>query len=192
MDDGSSYCDAQAKAQSAMSAYVPLAAKIFGSPRICEPLKMSFLWSLVLSRLLFNAHVVGPTAKYMKVLNVVYMRVLRRICNECRYGEKTIRDIEVRKKLLAPSMDCLLMRGRLRYLSRIVKGSPKALLCLLFSTPGNKKLPWTLRIVEDMRTLRHRVSICSRLPDPADDSKLWVDFIKQYHERWSLAVSTLL
>ena len=98
MDDGSSYCDAQAKAQSAMSAYVPLAAKIFGSPRICEPLKMSFLWSLVLSRLLFNAHVVVPTAKYMKVLNVVYMRVLRRICNECRYGEKKIRDVEVRKK----------------------------------------------------------------------------------------------
>ena len=120
MDDGSIYCDAQAKVQSAMSAYVPLAVNIFRSPRICELPKMSFLRSLVLSRLLFNAHVVVPTAKYIKVLNAVYMRVLRRTCNECRYGEKKIWDIEVRKKLLAPSMDCLLMRGRLRYLARIV------------------------------------------------------------------------
>ena len=42
----------------------------------------------------------------------VYMRVLRRISDDCSLGEKTSRDIDVRKKLRAPSIDSLLMRGR--------------------------------------------------------------------------------
>eukprot|EP00973_Karenia_brevis_P055081 7657822-Karenia_brevis.AAC.1 len=85
-----------------MSAYVPLATRIFGSPKIDNAMKLSFLSSLVVSRLLLNAHVVVPTARFLKILNSVYMRVLRRISNNCKSGEKTIRDIDVRKMLHAP------------------------------------------------------------------------------------------
>ena len=149
------------------------------------------MWGLVLSRLLFNAHVVVPTAKYSKTLNSVYMRVLRRISDDCSFGEKTIRDIDVRKKLQAPSIDCLLMRGRLRYLARIVKATPRALLALLFAAPKGKQMPWYSPIIEDIRTLKCRVGLCGPLPDPKVESRKWVDFMIQNPEKWSPAVSAL-
>ena len=127
---------------------MPLATKIFGSAHVCHRLKLSFMWSLILSRLLFNAHVVVPTAKYSKMLNTVYMRVLRRISDDCSFGDKTVRDIDVRRKLQAPSIDCLLMRGRLRYLARIVKATPHALMALLFATPKGKQMPWCSLIID--------------------------------------------
>eukprot|EP00973_Karenia_brevis_P002289 307810-Karenia_brevis.AAC.1 len=177
--------------KSALAAYMPLAIKIFGSPHVCDWLKQSSLWSLILSRLLSNSHIVAPTARYTKLLNTVYMRVLRRMCNHCRYGTKTIKDIDVRRKLSAPSIDCLLMRGRLRYLARIVRLRPQALMSLLFSKPGNKRLAWSKLIVEDMRTLATRVSICSHLQHPSLNSKCWVDFMIHQPEKWSLAIATL-
>eukprot|EP00973_Karenia_brevis_P031278 4317486-Karenia_brevis.AAC.1 len=102
----------------------------------------------------------------MKILNGVYMRALRRICNECRYG-KSRHDIDIRKLLKAPSIDCLLMRSRLRYLARLVKTKPLALLSILRSKPRGKQLSWAKLVVDDMRTSRARVSLCSYLPEPA-------------------------
>ena len=77
--DGNVVPDARAKAASAMAAYGPLAMMICGSPRIGADLKFSFLWALVLTRLLFNIHIVVPNPKCLAIINGVYMRGLRRI-----------------------------------------------------------------------------------------------------------------
>ena len=118
------------------------------------------------------------------------MRVLRRIANACRY-EKTIPDYEVRKRLRAPSIDCLLMRSRLRYLARLFSSSPKSLLGLLASRPRGQMLTWSKLILSDLMVLRQRVSLCSRLPDPEEDASAWVEFIRRGPVAWSLAVKTL-
>ena len=164
--------------------------KVFGSPAVGTTLKLQFMWSLVLSRLLFNVHTTVPTPKYIKQLNNVYMHVLRRIADKCRF-ERTVRDIEVRQILCMPSIDCIIMISRLRYLSRLVQSRPPALLALLSSRPRSTSLAWVQLAVRDMQTLRARVSLCSSLPDPADGPQQWTSFILEDPVRCSLAVNTL-
>eukprot|EP00973_Karenia_brevis_P033211 4582777-Karenia_brevis.AAC.1 len=73
--DGSDVADAKHKACSAMSAYAPLASRIFSSQWIYPNLKMLFKDSLVLSRLLLNAHIRVPSAKFIRILSNAHMRV---------------------------------------------------------------------------------------------------------------------
>ena len=159
--------DANAKARSAMSAYSPVAIRVFGSHRISQDLKVALFWSLILSKLLFNIHVVVVGPRYLRALNAVYMRALRRIGGHCNYGDSTISDINVRRKLQMPSLDCLMVRARLRYLGRLLRTMPPALLALLACRFGGKRLPWTEQLVQDLRIAHQQVALCSRLPDPS-------------------------
>eukprot|EP00972_Heterocapsa_arctica_P107430 15824670-Heterocapsa_arctica.AAC.1 len=54
--DNSSMAYARARAQSALTAYAPLAFRLFGCERLSISFRMSFVRSLILSRLTFNAH----------------------------------------------------------------------------------------------------------------------------------------
>ena len=96
--------DARHKADVAMAAYAPIAVKVFGSSAIGLWLKLIFLHSLVSSKLLFNAHVVVPDVRYLKVLNRVYMRALRRISGHLNLGD-SISDADVRKSVQQPSIE---------------------------------------------------------------------------------------
>jgi hypothetical protein len=96
---GSLALDANHKAQAAMTSYAPIAYKVFGSPKFENRLKFRFLQSLILSRLLFNAHIIVPTVAYIRTLNGSYMRVLRRISGYMRYGEPTDADFSIRQNL---------------------------------------------------------------------------------------------
>jgi len=49
------------RARAAIEAIAPLALRVFGTAAIELGLKLSFLWSLVQSRLVFNQHVVVPS-----------------------------------------------------------------------------------------------------------------------------------
>ena len=66
------------------------ARKVFGAPRVSLVLKLIFFASLVLSKLTYNAHVVVPSPRYVKMLNAVFMRVLRMIAGHCRYQHSEI------------------------------------------------------------------------------------------------------
>eukprot|EP00973_Karenia_brevis_P003043 417013-Karenia_brevis.AAC.1 len=68
-------------------------------------------------------------------------------------------------------------RCRLRYLARVARQKPRALLSLLGSNPKKCKLPWTKLITEDLIILRCKVSLCSHLPDPDEDPQSWISFI---------------
>ena len=104
----------KARASSAMASYVPLAMTIFVSSEIGLALKFTFQNSLIMSKLAFNAHVRCPEPEALKLLNSVYMRSLRRIASEVYMdGSKKKTDLEVRRILGRPSLDCLIQRSRL-------------------------------------------------------------------------------
>lgn len=174
--DGNVQPDAVAKTTSAMSAYVPIALKVFGSPAISIALKFVFMASLVMSRLLFNVHIIVPTPRYIKTINSVYMRILRRIGNSMRF-QRCEKDIEVRRRLKAPSIECVLARARLRYVRRVLSHRPKTLMALLNTRVKGNVLPWVGLVIDDMRALRHTVSLCNVLPDPACSHDDWASFI---------------
>lgn len=186
--DGFLTADAIINVKSALSAYVPLAVRILGCPKVTLVLTSMFLWSLVLSRLLFNARVVVPSARYLRTLNAVYMRVLRRIAGHCSFGEKTISDIEVRRQLQMPSLDCFLVRARLRYLARLLRMRPASLLSFLTSRPCGVTMPWTDLVIEALRVAWRQSTLCSQLPDPLSGSIAWTDFILQDRCRWSCVI----
>ena len=107
--------DARHKERMAMSAYSPIAYRVFGSDSIDNALKCHSKGSLVDSCLFYTSHVIVPTPAYIRVLNGVHMRVLRRIAAEVRFDSGTASDRAVRERLCAPSVDCLLIRRRLSY-----------------------------------------------------------------------------
>ena len=61
-DDGNLVIDVSCNVRSAMSAFIPIALKVFGSKRISAEVCFSFFWSLVVTRLLF----ICGTLRYLK------------------------------------------------------------------------------------------------------------------------------
>ena len=188
--DGSLAAAAQHLRASAAKAYGPLACKIFGSSVVAPGLKLWFMSSLILSRLLYNTHVLVPSRRFMVVLNGVYMRVLRRVDGSPRFGSVDP-DLVVRERLKQPSIDCLLMRGRLRFFARLVRSEPVALMALLGTRPRGAPLPWVALLLDDLRRLRSLVATCSRLGDPEVETAAWRAFVLEAPAAWNAAVATL-
>ena len=70
------------KLSQAMLAYTPICTKIFGCSTTRLAMKITFLFALVLSRLLFNVHTRVPSVRYLAQLNSTYMRVVCAGANE--------------------------------------------------------------------------------------------------------------
>ena len=149
--------EAVTRARSATAAYVPIAMKVFGSSGLDVALKLVFLCSLVMSRLPFNLHIIVPTPRFIKTINFVYMRVLRRIAGCIRF-KRCESDLEVRRRLKVPSMECLLARARLRYVRRIVIRKPRTLIALLAVRCKGKPLPSVALFLEDLRAVRSAIT----------------------------------
>ena len=82
---GAAAPDVPHRVTSAMSAYVPLALKVFGAARIARSVRLHLFFSLVVSRLIYNVHVWSNITQAMyTTLNSAYMRGLRRIIGQCR------------------------------------------------------------------------------------------------------------
>ena len=175
--------EAVARARSATSAYVPIVMKVFGSSGLDVALKLVFLWALVMSRLLFNVHIIVPTPRFIKTVNFVYMRVLRRTAG-CMRFKRCESDLEVRRRLKVPSMECLLARARLRYVRRIVLRKPRTLTALLAVRYKGKPLPWVALLLEDLRAVRSAIASCSMMPDPECDSGPWISLMHS-GAKWS-------
>ena len=156
MDSNDTY-DAKLRSSSAMSAYCPLAAKVFGSCRINLWLKLLFMHALVLTRLLYQVCLWGNKPKPFRLLNCVYMRCLRRIAGDCRFGASdTLSDLQVRQKLVQPSLDCLISRRRLLH-ARSIATSRSPLLCAMLAQKcdkcPDKVLPWVKLLRRDLHIM---------------------------------------
>jgi hypothetical protein len=142
--------DARHRCSAALTAYVPIATRIFRSHFIGPWLKLHFMSSLVLSRLLYNTQTWVQELPAMRKINGVYMRVLRRILGDCRYGPCVFSDLEVRRQLGQPSIDCLLLRRRMHYLRRLVHHRHKSLIEVLSLVHDGTRIPWVDLICRDI------------------------------------------
>ena len=150
---------------------------------------MCFLWSLVLSRLLFNAHVQVPTLRYVRTLSSVYMRAIRRVLTGPRFGPDDS-DLTVRRRFKVPSLDCLLRRARMRFLGRIVTRQPPAMLSILGARHKGTATPWVDLVHDDLVHMRSSVALCAGLPPPCD-AEAWYSFILEDPGRWANAVAAI-
>ena len=117
------------------------------------------------------------------------MRVIRRRFAMMRFGEAgTPSDLDVRQLSNSPSVDCLLQRKRLLYLRRILLHAPRPLVAALHIHIGDRCLPWTSMIVDDMATLSRYCSL--DLPHPAEQHMTWLNYIVESDEHeWKKSVS---
>ena len=140
--------------------------------------KIAFLRSLVLSRLTFNLHVCTMPIKAIRRLSGVYMRVLRRIAGDPRFSKVVaLSDREVREKLGQPSLDCILMVARLRYLGRPVRNQPAPLLALLQAGAGEPELPWLATIRADVERVRS-LGLVPGAPSLRQGPQAWLGLLR--------------
>ena len=115
-------------------AYGPLSLRILGSETLSAPLKLSLYMSLVESPNSFSVHIAPPSVNALWIVASVYNRALRRIAGALRYErvEHAPSDLDIRRKLRATSYDCIMVRGRLRYVGAYhPRTQPTALLAML-------------------------------------------------------------
>ena len=132
--DSTDHADAMHRVQLAMNAYAPLADRLFGSPQVACDMKLAFSSLLVESRLFYNVHLWSTMqVSALKKLNGVYMRVLRKIADRCRFDASAISDVSVRVQLCALSIDCIFRTRRLLYAARLARNGHTSLKGLLDS-----------------------------------------------------------
>ena len=118
------------------------------------------------------------------------MRVVRKINDESRY-EETKSDAMVRDEYRIPSIDCLLMHARLKYLRRILINQPPGLVALLSLRPKGQPLPWIVQMYGDLKTLHRLVNLGADLSDPDTDAYRWFDYIVNPKNAWNEKVTWL-
>ena len=92
--------DAQHRSTSALCSYTSLAGRVFGSRCIGSTTKLHLMASLILSRLLFGTQMwSGNFAEPMRKINIVYMKVLRKIIGDSHFGKGVHSDPRVRELL---------------------------------------------------------------------------------------------
>jgi hypothetical protein len=183
--------DAQHRCSSAMTSYAPISGRVFGSRCIPTHLKLHLMKSLVLSRLLFGAQPwMGSVLLAIRKLNAVYMRVLRRIIGDVRFGKCRFSDFQVRETLNQPSIDCLLVRRRLAFLGRSASTQHRSQIACLALRVNGSPLPWIEQVKDDMsRLYQSWPDHCKHLPDPAVDASSWWRFMAERMHEWRAFVS---
>ena len=184
---GSNMLFAKSRASKALSANVPIATRLFGSPWVSTSVKRSFQNSLCNSRLFFNAHVRVLTPKELRILNSSYMKVLRRIAGMVRFNGSQPADVVVRELMNAPSVDCIIMKMRLQYLRRLLCSQCAPLTALLSAkdTYGVSASPLAKLIAEDLDFVYNssalaRDSLCA----PTTSPEAWKRFIVESSSAW--------
>ena len=193
-------CDAEAgrRSKSALNAYAPIAVRVLGSKCISLRLRTTLAMALVMSRLLYNVHVWSTvTATTYAKLNTVYMRVLRRLSGLHWSGSVAgrVNDLQVRRRLNAPSLESLIRQRRLLYFATLMRSDAHALISMLsvVDNDGSPLLPWARVLFEDLRSLRefhgHKLG---ELGDPAGDILPWVRLASRYPRPWSELVNAFI
>ena len=142
MANGNDVPNARLRAKRTKEAYGPLALRIFGSGYIA-PLKLSLYMSLVEPRNSFSMHIAPPSFDALRIVASVYNSALRRIAGGARFerDKHALSDLDIRRTLKVLSHDCIMMRGRLRYMGRIIRTRPTTLMAMLSIQSGEPPAP---------------------------------------------------
>jgi hypothetical protein len=101
------------------------------------------------------------------------MRVLRRIGDSVRFGHTDESELRVRQRLLQPSVDCIMIRKRIQYVSRLLRNDPKPLCSFLASTRNGRVLPWVSQVRNDFEVARKVSNFASAYGPLHEDWKSW-------------------
>ena len=142
-DDCASQADVTRRVNAASAAYAPIAVKVLGRSSFPCTQRLRLATALVFSRLFYNVFVWSSLSSWaLTKLNVMYMRVLRRIAGAVRFNaDSGMTDLQVRVMLVVPSIECYISRLRLSYLVSLVSSPAhtlKALLAVTVSKNGDR------------------------------------------------------
>ena len=185
--------EARNRERSAMSAYVPL-VPILGATALSIRRRVRLAWSLIMSRLFYNTHVWSSfCGKPRNILNMVYMKVWRRIAGEPKFGRTAWTDAQIRSMLQVPSIDTYLRQRRLRYLSRLASVHFDALHALLQQRGRfGDKLPWVAMLTNDLCILKRRFpQKFESLPDPSANLEPYWCIARDFPQEWRMLVQQL-
>ena len=104
-------------------------------------------------------------------------------------------DINVRKTLGMPGIECLLRQLRLLYASRLLANGPQALLAMLGakSLDGHSRIPWTQQLIHDFCVFKAFFpSKLHELPDPCVRPDCWMSFMIDFPMEWKQLVKTYI
>jgi len=98
----------------------------------------------------------------------MFMRLWRGICNDPRFGRTCHTDLEIRTYLRVPSIDCLIRRRRLIYLSRMLRSDVVSLQALLQCRDKSQALlPWAAIVIQDFSVLKQALPrVFQEMSDP--------------------------
>ena len=89
-------------------------------------------------------------------------------------------DLQARVISNSASLDCVLLRQRLLYISRVLRKAPPTLLALLCARKANDEFVslWTQQVGHDLKFLYDNArDVRTQLPHPAVDPGAWSDFM---------------
>ncbi|CAK0867018.1 unnamed protein product [Prorocentrum cordatum] len=177
---GSMVPEARQRASSAMSACSPIASKVFSSDVIGTTMKLHLLHSLVLSRLLYNVAIWTMSPAALKQINGPYMRALRRIAGDMKAGHApAFSDLAVRQRLHVPSIDCVVLRKRLRYYHRLVAHQPSVVWALMQARPRGRPLPYVAQVIVDLNLLRRLAPELDAVPGCSEAPSMWMSRMRE-------------
>ncbi|CAK0870212.1 unnamed protein product, partial [Prorocentrum cordatum] len=171
---GSMVPEARQRASSAMSAYSPIAAKVFSSVVIGNAVKLHLLHSLVVSTLPCNVAIWTMSTAAPTQIHGPYMRALRRIADDVKAGHApAFSDLAVRRRPQAPSIDCLVLRKRLRYYHRVVTHQPSAAWAFMQARPRGRPLPHVAQLIAELDLFRRIAPELDAMPGCTVAPGMW-------------------
>ena len=197
---GTALPDLPGRTSSALSAYAPLAKKVFGVIRIQRAVRLQLFFALVVSRLTYNVQTWSNiTTNMYKKLNSVYMRGLRRIAARSKFDKQSAHeggsDHHVRLELNAMSLQCVIIHKRLLLVAAVLRHGPPHLLTMLASYTDNADrapLPWVRAVRNDLQRLWefHRQKL-EEIGPPDHAPQKWVDLMVNYPFQWKELVKSM-
>eukprot|EP00973_Karenia_brevis_P065142 9044142-Karenia_brevis.AAC.1 len=117
------------------------------------------------------------------------MRVLRAVLGCQRYDKKcSTSNVDVRRALGWPSIECLITRRRLKYLATLCQRKPASLWALLGCSASAREhcpLPWVNLVLADLQALYafHDCKL-AQLGPPKANTEAWVRFMVSWPFEW--------
>ena len=197
-DDANNNLEAIRRSRSGLSAYVPIAMKVFGARCISLRLRLDLAATLVFSRLLYNVHGWSTISRWAYgKLNGVYMRVLRRVADLSCTGSSSrcASNLVVRKRLGMPVLETFIRQRRLLYSNAMLRSDAQALKSMLSicDPHGVPVGQWVKLHYDDLCALRdYQGSRLAELGDPLNDITSWARLATEYPAVWGQLIRSLV
>ena len=176
----------------AKAVFGQLTKKVLTSAKIDVSTRISLLFSLVFSVLLYNSETWDKlTLDVGRKIQHFYVYALSRTTRtpvSFVDSRGFMSDREFLNAWNFPSINCLIMRRRLKFYAALLHSPSSAILCLgqaWSDTPSQ----WAMTAADDLLAMQKQSRTLSVLGDPRYEWRQWVDFIVHSKFRWKYMVN---